>query len=75
MKKCRKVVEKCEETQEEFWVRKILWAISIIEEKRMALTWNHLNKVTHISKPNFHAHEEYFREKLGGKIVDQICPN
>lgn len=75
MKKCRKVVEKYEETQEEFWVRKILWAISIIEEKRMALTWNHLNKVTHISKPNFHAHEEYFREKLGGKIVDQICPN
>ena len=75
MKKCRKVVEKYEETQEDFWVRKILWAISVIEEKKIALTWNHLNKVMHISKSNFHIHEEYFREKLGDEIFKHICPS
>ena len=75
MKKCRKVVEKYEETQEDFWVRKILWAISVIEEKRIALTWNHLNKEIHISKSNFHIHEEYFREKLGDEIFKHICPS
>lgn len=74
MKKCRKIVEKYEETQEGFWARKIFWAISIIEKEGKALTWNHIHKKTHISASNFQAHDKYFREKLGDEVIDAISP-
>lgn len=74
MKKCRMLIEKYEETQEEFWVRKILWAISIIEKEGKELSWNNVNKIMHISRPNFCKHKEFFREKIGDDIIDVISP-
>ena len=74
MKKCRKVIEKYEETQEDFWIRKILWAISLIKKEGKALTWNHIHKKIHISASNFQAHDKYFREKLGDEVIDAISP-
>ena len=66
--------EKYEETQEDFWIRKILWAISLIKKEGKALTWNHIHKKIHISASNFQAHDKYFREKLGDEVIDAISP-
>lgn len=74
MKKGRKIVEKYEETQEEFWVRKILWAISVIEKEGKVLSWNNVHKVMHINISNFCKHKEFFGEKIGEDIIDAISP-
>lgn len=75
MKKGRKIVEKYEETQEEFWVRKILWSDSVIEKEGKELSWNNFNKIMHISIPNFSKHKEFFREKIGKDMYDKIMPS
>lgn len=74
MKKCRKIVEKYEETQEEFWARKILWAISAIEQEGKDVSWNHIYKAAHITAVNFRKHENFFREKVGDDIMNKISP-
>lgn len=74
MKKCSETVKKYEESQEEFWARKILWALSVIEERGGKLGWNSVKNLVHISNMNFYQHKDYFSNKIGKEVIDMISP-
>lgn len=74
MPECRKIVEKYEETQEEFWVRKIIWAISEIERKNKALCWNNIKKLLHMQTENYYVCRELLLKVLDATIVEACDP-
>lgn len=70
MEQCRKIVEKYTETQEEFWTRKIIWAINEIEKKNSVLCWNNIKKLLHIQKENYYSCRELLLKKVDFAIVE-----
>lgn len=74
MEQCRKIVEKHTETQEEFWTRKIIWAINEIEKKNSVLCWNNIKKLLHIQKENYYSCRELLLKKVDFAIVEACDP-
>lgn len=74
MKRCREVIEKYEESQEEFWVRKIIWAISELEKKNKILSWNNIKKLLHMQTENYYACRELLLKVVDATIVEACDP-
>lgn len=75
MKQCRSVIEKHTETNEEFRVRKILWAIDIIKKGDKPLTFHQINKLTHIHIQDYYKCRSILVNKIGEDSVRKIDPN
>lgn len=75
MKQCRSVIEKYTETNEEFRVRKILWAIDIIKMEDKPLTFHQINKLTHIHTKDYYKCRSILINKIGEDSVRKIDPN
>ncbi len=50
---CMKEIEKYTESQEEYWVREILWAVQDIEKKGEDLHWTNLRKRINLRREDF----------------------
>lgn len=74
MRKCREIIKKYEESQEEFWLRKIIWALSVVEKKDLKLSWNTVRNLIHMSRNNFYKHKDYFSSRIGAEVIDIISP-
>lgn len=75
MKQCRSIIEKYTETNEEFRVRKILWAIDIIKKEDKPLTFHQINKLTHIHIRDYFKCRSILIEEIGEDSVRKIDPN
>ena len=50
--KCKNIVERYYETQEEYWAREIIWAYKMLVEKEKPFYWSDIRKLTGIKKCN-----------------------
>lgn len=75
MKQCKSVIEKYTETNEEFRIRKILWAIDIIKREDKPLTFYQINKLTHIHTQDYYKCRSILINKIGEDSVRKIDPN
>lgn len=74
MTECRKIVENYVESQEEFWARKIMWAISEIETNNKTLCWNNIKKLVHMKKDNYYSCRDLLLKVLDVTIVEACDP-
>ena len=50
--KCKNEILKHYESQEEFWARKVSWAVEKITEEEQPLNWKHIRDLTNMRKQN-----------------------
>lgn len=50
--KCKNEILKHYESQEEFWARKVSWAVRKITEEEQSLNWKHIRDLTNMRKEN-----------------------
>ena len=74
MAECRKIVEKYEESQDEFWARKIIWAISVLEKESKTLNWNNIKRLVHIQKENYYSCRELLLRDVDVAIIEACDP-
>lgn len=74
MPECRKIVEKYEESQEEFWARKIIWAISELENNNKILSWNNIKKLLHMQKENYYSCRDFLLKVMDETTVETCDP-
>ena len=48
-----KVIEEYSETQLQYWVREILWAIKAIENEGNTVTWRRIRNLINIKKSDY----------------------
>lgn len=75
MKQCRAVIEKYTETDEEFRVRKILWAVDMLQRCNKKLTFNQIRKLTHIHSGHYYKCRPLLVDTIGEETVLRIDPN
>ena len=75
MKQCRAVIEKYAETDEEFRVRKILWAVDMLQRCNKKLTFNQIRKLTHIHSGHYYKCRPLLVDTIGEETVLRIDPN
>lgn len=51
--KCLKEIENNYESQEEFWTRKIVWAINVLKKNNKEINYTNIRKLTNIRKNDF----------------------
>ena len=74
MPECRRIVEKYVESQEEFWVRKIVWAIFALEKESKTLNWNNIKRLVHIQKENYYSCRELLLRDIDAAIIEACDP-
>lgn len=74
MKRCRDVIGKYEESQEEFWARKIIWAISVLEKESKTLNWNNIKRLVHIQRENYYSCRELLLRDVDAAIIETCDP-
>ncbi len=52
LSKCKSIVDRYSETQEEYWAREIIWAYKMLVEKEKPFYWSDIRKLTGIKKCN-----------------------
>ena len=52
LSKCKSIVDRYSETQEEYWSREIVWAYKMLVEKGKPLYWSDIRRLTGIKKCN-----------------------
>ena len=52
LSKCKSIVDRYSETQEEYWAREIVWAYKMLVEKEKTFYWSDVRKLTGIKKCN-----------------------
>ena len=50
--KCKTEIQRYKETQEEFWARKVEWAVVTIYAEGHPLNWKHIRDLTNMRKEN-----------------------
>lgn len=75
MKQCRAVIEKYAETDEEFRVRKILWAVDMLQRDNKKLNFNQIRKLTHIHSGHYYKSRPLLIDTIGEETVLRIDPN
>ena len=66
--KCKNEILKHYESQEEFWARKVLWAVVKITEEEQPLNWKHIRDLTNMRKQNLSSCMPYLNSELREKI-------
>ena len=66
--KCKNEILKHYESQEEFWARKVSWAVEKITEEEQSLNWKHIRDLTNTRKENLVSCMPYLNSELREKI-------
>lgn len=66
--KCKNEILKHYESQEEFWARKVSWAVVKITEEEQPLNWKHIRDLTNMRKENLVSCMPYLNSELREKI-------
>ncbi|MDY5231976.1 MAG: TniQ family protein, partial [Eubacteriales bacterium] len=66
--KCKNEILKHYESQEEFWARKVSWAVEKITEEEQSLNWKHIRDLTNMRKQNLSSCMPYLNSELREKI-------
>lgn len=66
--KCKNEILKYYETQEEFWARKVEWAVEKITEEGHPLNWKHIRDLTNMRKENLVSSFPYLSSQTKRKI-------
>lgn len=66
--KCKNEILKHYESQEEFWARKITWAVEKITEEEHPLNWKHIRYLTNMRKRNLFSCIPYLSSRIRDKI-------
>ena len=66
--KCKNEILKHYESQEEFWARKVSWAVEKITEEEQPLNWKHIRDLTNMRKENLVSCMPYLNSELREKI-------
>lgn len=66
--KCKNEILKHYESQEEFWARKVSWAVEKITEEEQPLNWKHIRDLTNMRKQNLFSCIPYLSSELRDKI-------
>lgn len=69
---CKKEIDKCYESYEEYWARKVEWAVKKIQEEGQTLTLTWILKYTNMRKKNFEACVPYLGEELRKEIQNLV---
>lgn len=51
--RCRKLIQENKETQKQYWIKEIRWAIRKIEQEGEVLNWKHIRELTNMKKKDF----------------------
>lgn len=65
---CRAEIKKNMETQEEYWIREIGWAVKKIEGEGETLNWKHIRELTNMKRGDFDKYKSKVRELRGIEI-------
>ena len=66
--KCKNEILKHYESQEEFWARKVSWAVRKIKKYGQPLNWKHIRDLTNMRKQNLSSCMPYLNSELREKI-------
>ena len=61
LSKCKNEILKHYESQEEFWARKITWAVRKVEKYRQPLNWKYIRDLTNMRKQNLFSCMPYLK--------------
>ena len=62
--KCYTEIKKHEESQEQYWAREVVWAVSILQVHGDPLTWRRIRALTNMRPDNFKACLPYVDEEI-----------
>lgn len=72
MPKCRAIMERYNETYEENWARRIVWAYNKLKSKNEPFYWSDIRRLTGVKKKNIEAIIPYIRKHAKEETADAI---
>lgn len=72
MPKCRAIMERYNETYEENWARRIVWAYNKLKSKNEPFYWSDIRRLTGVKKKNNEAVIPYIRKHTNKETADAI---
>lgn len=72
MPKCRAIMEQYNETYEENWARRIVWAYNKLKSKNEPFYWSDIRRLTGVKKKNIEAIIPYIRKHAKEETADAI---
>lgn len=72
MPKCRAIMERYNETYEENWARRIVWAYNKLKSKNEPFYWSDIRRLTGVKKKNIEAVIPYIRKHTNKETADAI---
>lgn len=72
MPKCKSEILKHYETQEQFWARKVTWAVKNIDEENKNFSWKQIRNLTNICKTDLYSCLPYIENDIRIRICEVL---
>ena len=70
--KCLAEIQRREESQEQYWARKVAWAARQIEDSGVTLTWRKVRDLTNMRRRDFEVCLPYISDYTDSEFTEQI---
>ena len=70
--KCRAEVLKHKETQEQYWAREVVWAVSKIQSEGKSPNWKQIRVLTNMRKDNMIACLPYLKNMVHPELYEMV---